>query len=275
MPSQWEVTLTGSAGAGIPLAAPHAMVSGWLDDRAQYPGGRYDHGSQAKKWALGPLRAAAGDNQAVTLQIRLLDDALTGRLLASTQAGAPVRLGTGQYQVAGSARLLDQADWPTLRAHPDARAWQVRFLTPACTRRRNRAAPLLTPDALALGLAERWRLLDPATAPALPWRPGGCPVWVSDLDGRTEVQLLPRTVRGPGGRERREEVVSGFTGRVRYVCDDGPVAGAGAFGALLAFATFAGAGSHTAYGFGVTALDPTWQPPTRHSEVTREIETRR
>ena len=105
-------------------------------------------------------------------------------------------------------------------------------------------------------------MLHPATAPALPWRPSGCPVWVSDLDGRTEVQLLPRTVRHDGGQERHEEVISGFVGRVRYVCDQGSDAEAAVFGALLAFAAYAGAGSHTAYGFGVTIPEPTWQPPT-------------
>jgi CRISPR/Cas system endoribonuclease Cas6 (RAMP superfamily) len=145
--------------------------------------------------------------------------------------------------------------WSDLRKPPAVGAWQVRFVTPTCTRRRNRAAPLLNPDALALGLAERWRLLDPATAPALPWLPGPGPVWVSDLDGHTEVQLLSR-------RTRQEEVISGFIGRVRYVCDQGNEAERAAFDALLNFAAFAGAGSHTAYGFGVVVPEPTWQPPT-------------
>jgi CRISPR/Cas system endoribonuclease Cas6 (RAMP superfamily) len=87
-------------------------------------------------------------------------------------------------------------------------------------------------------------------------------VWVSDLDGHSEVQILPRTVRRGGEQERREEVISGFTGRVRYVCDHGTDAEAAIFGALLAFASFAGAGSHTAYGFGVVIQEQTWQPPT-------------
>jgi hypothetical protein len=142
----------------------------------------------------------------------------------------------------------------------------VRFASPACVRRRNRAAPLLSPDALALGLAERWRLLDPTTAPAVAWLPAPGPVRISDLDGHSEVQILPRTMRRNGGQERREEVISGFTGRVRYVCDHGTDVEAAAFGALLAFAAFAGAGSHTAYGFGVVIPEPTWQPPTIRAE---------
>jgi CRISPR/Cas system endoribonuclease Cas6 (RAMP superfamily) len=87
-------------------------------------------------------------------------------------------------------------------------------------------------------------------------------VWVSDLDGHTEIQLLPRTIRQDGRQERREEVISGFVGRVRYVCDHGGDTEAAAFAALMALASFAGAGSHAAYGFGVTILEPTWQPPT-------------
>ena len=160
------------------------------------------------------------------------------------------------------ARLVERATWAELRTLTGSRAWQVRLASPACVRRRNRAAPLLDPDALALGLAERWRLLDPLTAPVLPRLPGAGPVWISDLDGHTQVQLLPRTIRRDGRQERREEVISGFVGRVRYVCDHGTDAEAAAFGALLAFASFAGAGSHTAYGFGVTIPEPTWQPPT-------------
>lgn len=270
MPSRWEVTLAGPAGAGVPLAAPHAVVSGWLDDRGTGPGeareGRSGHGDQVKRWAFGPLRALPGDRPGIALQVRLLDDSLADRLLACTRPGTPVRLGAERYRVLGPARLGGQADWADLSTPPGTRAWQVRFATPACARRRNRAAPLLSPDTLALGLAERWRLLDPATAPAVPWKPGGCPVWVSDLEGRTEVQLLPRTVRSNGSRERREEVVSGFVGRMRFACDHGSDAEAAAFGALLAFASFAGAGSHTAYGFGVTVPEPTWQPPTTRAE---------
>jgi CRISPR-associated endoribonuclease Cas6 len=269
MPSRWDLALAGPAEAGIPLAAPHAVVSGWLDDRSTGPresrAGRSEHGDQVKKWAFGPLRAFSGGGEGIVMQVRLLDDALEDRLLAGTALGTAVRLGAHQYRVREPAHLVERSAWANLRLPPGSlgsRAWQVRFVSPACLRRRNRAAPLLSPDALALGLAERWRLLDPLTAPALPWRPGAGPVWVSDLDGHTEVQILPRTVRLDGRQERRQEIISGFVGRVRYVCDHGSDAEATAFGELLAFAAFAGAGSHTAYGFGVLIPEPTWQPPT-------------
>jgi CRISPR-associated endoribonuclease Cas6 len=266
MPSRWEVMLTGPADAAIPLTAPHAVISGWLDDRGIGRDGpsapRFAHAGQARKWAFGPLRAMNGDRAGIVMQVRLLDDALGERLMINTAPGSAVRLGSWHYGVGEPARLVEQASWPDLRGPQGVRAWQVRFASPACARRRNRAAPLLNPDALALGLAERWRLLDPSTVPALPWLPGPGPVWISDLDGHTKVQLLSRTARQDGRAVRREEVISGFVGRVRYVCDHGTDDEAAAFGALLAFASFAGAGSHTAYGFGVVIPEPTWQPPT-------------
>jgi CRISPR-associated endoribonuclease Cas6 len=265
MPSRWEVALSGPTDAGVPMAAPHAVVSGWLDDR-RGPGnaraGQSGHSDQAKKWASGPLRALAGGQAGIVMQVRLLDDTLADRLMARAAQGTPVRLGSRHYRVEGPVRLVEHATWAELRAPPASRAWQVRFASPACVRRRNRAAPLLSPDALAFGLAERWRLLHPLTAPALPWLPAPGPVWVSDLEGRSEVQALSRKARLGGGQERREEVISGFVGRIRYVCDHGTDDEAAAFGALLAFASFAGAGSHTAYGFGVMVPEPTWQPPT-------------
>ena len=269
MPSTWEVTLAGLADAAIPLTAPHAVISRWLDDPAQRPGtspaamSRSEHSDQVKKWACGPPRALPGNGtgSGIALQVRLLDDGLAARLHAATAPGALVRLGTSRYQVCEPARMTAQAAWPELRRWPGSRAWQVRFLTPACARRRNRTAPLLAPDTLARGLAERWQHLDPATAPGLPWRGTG-PVWVSDLDGHSDVQILSRRAHQDTGQPRQEEIISGFTGRIRYVCDDGTDTDAACFAALLAFAAFAGAGSHTAYGFGTIVPEPTWQPPS-------------
>jgi hypothetical protein len=117
---------------------------------------------------------------------------------------------------------------------------------------------------VARSLAERWHHVDPATAPPLP-TPGAGPVWVSDIEGHSEVQILARRARRDGQPKMEEEVVSGFVGRMRYVCDRGTDAEAADFDALVAFALFAGIGSHTTYGFGVVAPEPTWQPPTLHA----------
>lgn len=268
MPSRWEIHLAGAAGAAVPLAAPQAVVSGWLDDRSPRgtPGGgarpgRSGHGDQARKWACGPLQSDAGAGAGIVLQVRLLDDGLADRLHAAVQPGKVVRLGAHHYEIAGEPRLAGRASWQELRRWSGARAWQMRFITPACFRRGDRTSPWPAPESVWRGLADRWRQLHPDTAP-LTAGPGAGPVWVSDVDGRSEVVTLTRNVRRDGQWRLSDEVVSGFTGRIRYVCDQGSDEEAAAFSAIMALAPFAGAGSHTTYGFGVVVPEPTWQPPT-------------
>jgi hypothetical protein len=264
VPSRWEVMLAGPADAPVPLAAPLAVVSGWLDGPAGGPEkGGSGHDEQGRRWACGPLSTVAGGpgGAAVTvLGIRLLDDGLDDRLARAVRSGRPVRLGAARYAIAGSARLIEQASWAQLRQWSGARAWQVRFVTPGCVRRGGRTSPWLAPESLARSLAERWRRLDPVTAPPLPC-PGSGPIWVSDIDGHSQAQILTRHAR-PGGRNAGDEVISGFIGRIRYVCDRGTDTEAADFDALMSFARFAGAGSHTTAGFGVMVPEPTWQPPT-------------
>jgi hypothetical protein len=100
---------------------------------------------------------------------------------------------------------------------------------------------------VARGLQRRWQLLHPSTAPDAV-DGGARSVWVSDLDGHSEVTEL------------RGQVVSGYLGRLRYVAD-GPREEAEAFSALMGLAVFAGIGSHTTYGFGTVVPEETWQPP--------------
>jgi CRISPR-associated endoribonuclease Cas6 len=273
VPSRWEVRLAGSVNAAIPLSAPLAVVSGWLDDPQPGSRGRgcsdtprSAHDDKSRKWTCGPLRTltgpGSGTSGAVTsLQIRLLDDTLSDRLQAVTERGRAVRLGAHEYQIADKPRQVERASWQDLRRWSGARAWQVRFLTPACLRRHNRTSPWLAPESVARSLAERWHRLDPPTAPPLPGHGAG-PVWVSDVDGHNEVQILTRRARRGNEFRTEEEVVSGFVGRMRYVCDRGTDAEAADFSALMAFALFAGVGSHTTYGFGVVVPERTWQPPT-------------
>jgi CRISPR-associated endoribonuclease Cas6 len=271
MPSRWEVKLAGPTAGAIPLTAPFAFISSWLDDHAQPnsagPAGttarQSGHNDQARKWAFGPLyiEPASAAQAAVTLQVRLLDDDLADRLQAAAIPGRHVRLGEHHFQVTQPAVLTEQTPWPALRHWSGSRAWQVRFHTPACFRRGNRTSPWPAPETIARSLTDRWQRLHPQTAPAPPG-PGTGPIWVSDLEGRSEVHNLTRNVRRAGARHREDEVVSGFTGRIRYVCDRGTNDEAATFDALLAFAAFAGIGSHTTYGFGVIAAEPSWQPPT-------------
>ena len=270
MPSRWEVILAGPPDIPAPPAALQAVVSGWLDDRPQHSG---SGSGPATRWLIRLrrgrgragrcARARAGGAVAV-LEVRLLDDALAARLGRAVRPGRAVRLGEGEYRIAAPARETGRASWADLRRWAGERAWQVRFLTPVCLRRGNRTSPWPAPESVARGLAERWQRLDPSTAPPPPAR-GPSPVWVSDIEGHSEAHILPRRDRHGGQWRMTEEVISGFTGRIRYVCDHGSQAEAADFGALLAFAAYAGAGSHTTYGFGVMCPEPTWQPPTVRS----------
>jgi CRISPR-associated endoribonuclease Cas6 len=268
VPSRWEVIFEGPRDVPVPLTAPQAVVSGWLDDPPHHSragarqAGRSAHSAAARAWACGPLRSgltAAGDTVAV-MEVRLLDDMLAEQLVRAACLGGAVRFGQGEYRVAVPARETSRASWADLRCWSGERAWQVRFASPVCLRRGNRTSPWPAPESVARGLAERWRLLHPETAPSPAH--GAASLWVSDLEGRSEAHILSRRVRKGGQSRLTEEVISGFTGRIRYVCDHGTEAEAADFGALMAFAAYAGAGSHTTYGFGVTCLEPTWQPPT-------------
>lgn len=187
-----------------------------------------------------------------------MNDALAEPLARAVRPGRAVRLGAGQYEIA-HARETRRTSWAGLRRPTGERAWQVRYITPVSLRWRNRTTPWPAPESVARGLSGRWQALSPATAPPAPGQVG-LSVWVSDVDGQSEAHILSRRARRGGQRLLAAEVVSGFIGRIRYVCDHGTEADD--FGALLAFATYAGAGSHTTYGFGVTCLEPTWQPPT-------------
>lgn len=89
--------------------------------------------------------------------------------------------------------------------------------------------------------------MDPLEENPKPWRQ----IWVSDIDGHSELLHLPGLT------------VSGFLGRIRYVCDDQVMAHT--FGRLLRFAEFAGVGRYSTRGLGAIQLEPTWDsPPTRH-----------
>ena len=215
MPSRWEICLGGPRDAAIPLAAPQAVVSAWLDDssrRKTSDDARSAHGGPARAWACGPIRAlppGADGEDAVILQVRLLDDTLAGRLQQAAVPGKPVRFGAYQFRVAAPARETGRVSWADLRRWPGERAWQVRFLTPVCLRRGNRTSPWPAPDSIARSLADRWRKLEPGTAPSVAERDRS-QVWVSDIDGRSQAQILTRRVRRNGQLELVDEVISGF-----------------------------------------------------------------
>lgn len=257
MPSTWQIPLTGAAGAGVPLTAPLAVVSGWLDARSDgsqtgsEPGltpdakdARSRHDAQARPWSVTPPQAVG--RQRTVLEVRLLDDGLRDRLARVVVPGARVRLGSQHFTVADTASQVAAVGWEELARWSGERAWQVRFASPTTFRRGNRTSPWPDPVSVIRGLRARWDGLGHGPAP----EPTRGSVWVSDVDGRSDAVAM------------RGTVVTGFIGRLRYVCD-GSAEDAAAFAALMAFGRFAGVGSHTTAGFGCIIPEPTPQPRAR------------
>jgi CRISPR-associated endoribonuclease Cas6 len=230
MPSRWEIRLGGDADVAVPVEAPHAVLSRWLDG---------DHRAPVKPYALCPPRMAGAD--VVILEVRLLEDGLGHRLRASAPTGTKVRLGRHHFRVLAEPRSVAWAPWSAYTEWMGARAWTVRFVSPATFRRGDRSSPWPAPQSVVTSLANRWRALRPDTTPATSWQTHAS-LWVSDIEGHSEAVLI-------NGR-----IVSGFVGSVRYVCD-GLDSEAAAVDALLRFATHAGIGAHTAFGFGMVELD--------------------
>jgi CRISPR-associated endoribonuclease Cas6 len=192
----------------------------------------------------------------VVLEVRLLEDGLAVRLAAHAVPAVPVRLGRHWLAVAGVPVLDIACSWSEFVGERGRRAWEVGYRSPTTFRRGTRTSPWPAPESVLTSLAARWRALRPQTAPELS-RDLARSVWVSDVEGRSECLRL------------RGTVVSGFVGRIRYVCD-GPDEAAATVGALFAFAQFAGIGSHTAFGLGTIDLSPTWQPSHAASDGRAE-----
>jgi CRISPR-associated endoribonuclease Cas6 len=275
VPSRWRVLLEGPVGITVPVEAPHAVVSRWLD-------GGGTHRAPVKPYAISPPTV---EGDCTVLEIRLLDDTLAVRLLEGVVPGDAVRLGAHRFRVRDTPTMLDAVPWPDLssRCAPgapwaDENAWRVVFASPTTFRNGNRSSPLPAPQAVLRGLLSRWRTLHPDTAPTLDG-PEPRSAWVSDIEGRTVVT------------RRAGTLLSGFVGHVRYACDpdrkpprppdpgrppnprtdppDPPVVAS-----LLHFAEYAGIGSHTPFGFGTVHLDRTWTTPPTPAETPRSAASR-
>jgi CRISPR-associated endoribonuclease Cas6 len=179
---------------------------------------------------------------AIILEVRLLEDALGHRLRTSAPAGTEVRLGRHVFRVLAEPTPVAWSPWSAYTGWMGARAWPVRFVSPVTFRRGDRSSPWPAPQSVVTSLANRWRALRPDSVPSVSPETHAS-LWVSDIEGRSEALLV-------GGR-----IVSGFVGSVRYVCD-GSNSEAATVDALLRFATHAGVGAHTAFGFGVVQVEP-------------------
>jgi CRISPR-associated endoribonuclease Cas6 len=240
MPSQWTIRLEGPAAPDIPAEAPHAVVSRWLDE---------DHAAPVKPYSITPPESRG---RRTTLQVRLLDDALSGPLTVHTEPGTVVRLGRHRFTVTTPPALEHGCSWAQLSATPPRRAWEVAYVSPVTFRRRNRTCPWPAPDSVLTSLSARWQALDAATAPTITHQVLRS-VWVSDIEGRSRPFTL------------KDTIVSGFVGRLRYACD-GTDDEAATVSALFAFARYAGIGSHTAFGLGAARVALERRPHSTHPD---------
>ncbi|MFY1649788.1 CRISPR system precrRNA processing endoribonuclease RAMP protein Cas6 [Solwaraspora sp. WMMB762] len=252
MPSRWQFVVPGVDPAGVRLEHVHAVVSRWFDvDEAA-------HRSHAKAYSVSPPVA----HPAGTLvEVGLLDDALVDKLRAGAATGAVIRFGGQVGALVTGARQVAGVSWLELARPSGDAAWSLRFLTPATFRRGNGFTPWPDPWSVVAGLRAVWRANAPAGLPELVLplpgvggpggggpgeRPDRDALWVSDIDGTSDVVKV-------NGR-----TVSGFLGRIRYVCD-GPTALVGAVDRLMRLAPYSGVGAQRGRGFGLVRLEPTWR----------------
>jgi len=241
MPSRWEIGLPGVDPATVRLEWLHAVVSSWFDD------GEAAHGAKLKPYSVSPPCRADGG---VVVEVGLLDDTLVPRLLTRASGGTAVRLGNTTVRLRSAPRQVAAVRWADLAAATSARAWCLRFASPVTFRRGDKFSPWPDPAPVLGGLRARWRAFVPPELPPLSLDLSAGPVWVTDVDGSSEVVRI-------NGR-----TVSGFVGRLRFECDgDDPTASA--VDSLVRLAPFSGIGAYTTRGFGVTIIEPTWAPRAR------------
>lgn len=238
MPSRWWVPLPGVKPEYVKLHHVHAAVSAWFDRNEA------EHRSGTKPYALSPLGGEPGD---IGLEVATLTDEATRRLVESTREGRQIRLGNQIRELHG-ARLLHSESWEALAARHDEREWRLEFATPTTFRSGDRSSPLPHPVTILRTLGRTWDAWSPI--PRLTSEPPWTSVWVSDLDLQSQVLEIATQARSSDAQI--PVTVSGCVGTLTMRCDDPPIAAAA--GPLLTLAAYAGVGSMTRKGLGVTRV---------------------
>ncbi len=238
MPGRFFVPVPGLDPRRARVEFVHAAFSRWFDHS------HAEHTANDKPYAVSP--AGCDSRGKVGVEIATLTDGAAARLAEAVSPGTTVRIGN-QIRTVGRPQLMAEATWASLATKVNDSRWDLDFVTPATFRTGDRSTPLPQPRTILAGLERAWQTWSDAPLPAL--SDLATAVWVCDLELRSSV--LPMVVRRADG-SRRELTVSGSLGRLTLRCDD-PRAAAIA-GPLLHLAAYAGVGSMTLKGLGVTRV---------------------
>lgn len=220
MITQWSVPVAGVEPGYLEAPHVHALVTSWLGHDNTNP------------WCITGTTAEDG---VLTIDLVTLTYEGGCRLGEQPLALRGIRLGA-QHGV-----LLSDAIPRAVHSYDDLfqstvnSADRIAFQTPTTIKNQHRTSPFLEPARIARSTARRWNNIvdDPALRLDENDATG---VWVSDIDGRTEVVQL------------HGNTVSGFVGEMRFAYSTPE--SATLFSRIWAFAELAGVGAQTATGFG-------------------------
>jgi len=239
---RWAVPVAGIDPARVTFDQLHGVACTWLDDDTDHRQPR------SKPWSVRPITIIDG---ITIVEVSTLTGAAERVLHDRVQRGKPLRFGSQQGSIVAAPYPIVKLTWDAILRAPSSEAWSIAFLTPTSfSKGRNKFSPWPDPMSLAWSMMTQWNAVCPSPDVELRVeRRKLAAIWVSDVDGRNEIISV------------KSLTVSGFRGRIRYVCDDPAIAPV--FSALLNLATFAGVGRYATHGLGTIALEPTWSPVDR------------
>lgn len=211
----------------------HAAISRWFDE--SQADDLDAHHAVVKPYTISPVASVSGQ---YGVEVSVLSDVATERLLARTSHGCRIRLG-GQLVRCSSPRLISHVTWPGLLEGPTRQRWELTFVTPTAFRTGSRSSPLPTPSVVLRAPTEAWSRfsgLDPLALAAQ----DASHVWVSTFSMSCDEYEV-------SGRR-----VTGVLGSVTYQCSERRVAEA--VGPLFRLAPYCGVGSFRGKGFGIVEL---------------------
>jgi CRISPR-associated endoribonuclease Cas6 len=242
VPSRWWVPIPDVDPERVTVNFVHAAVSGWFDKSSA------QHAAGEKPYALSPL--ADGDDGAPGLEVAVFTSDAEQLLAQATAPGSGIRLGN-QIRRMGQPHLIARRTWGELAAGPHEQRWELTFATPVTFRKGDRATPLPEVRTILAGLHRGWQTWSDVTLP--PLRLAVENTYASDLDLTSSPLRLTIPGRGSGPVKI---TIPGSTGRLTLRCASREAAVVAS--PLIRFASYAGVGSMTRRGLGVTRV----QTPT-------------